>query len=74
MAQRERLIDATLCVDAKGAGALFALSDRQWRQLNTMGQVPEPRKIGAAVRWPLAELAAWLEAGCPDRAAWEAMR
>lgn len=70
--QRERLIDATLCVDSRGAGALFGLSDRQWRHLSATDEVPAPRRLGGAVRWSLAELQAWLEAGCPNRETWEA--
>lgn len=32
---------------------------------------PELVRFGRAVRIPEAELAAWIEAGCPDRERWE---
>lgn len=72
--QRRRLIDSLLSVDAKGAGELFDLSERAWRRLDVTGEIPKPVKIGRSVRWQLKELAAWLEAGCPDRETWEAMK
>lgn len=72
--ERQRLIDATMAVDAKTAGAIFGLSERGWRRLDVTGEIPRPKKLGRSVRWQLSELAAWIEAGCPDRETWEAMK
>lgn len=72
--ERAKLIDQCLSVDARTAGSLFGLSERAWRRLDVTDKVPRPVKIYRSVRWQLKELSAWTEAGCPDRAAWEAMK
>jgi len=72
--ERAKLIDHCLSVDAKTAGSLFGLSERAWRRLDVTDEVPRPIKIGRSVRWQLKELAAWVDAGCPDRITWEAMK
>jgi predicted DNA-binding transcriptional regulator AlpA len=38
------------------------------------GRLPAAVWIGGAKRWRYAEVASWVEAGCPDRATWEALR
>jgi len=74
LTERERLIGATLCVDAAAAGELVGVSARQWRHLDATDQCPAPIRLGGAVRWRLTELAGWVDAGCPDRITWEAMK
>ena len=32
---------------------------------------PKPIKLGRRIYWRLAELKAWVAAGCPDVATWE---
>ncbi|MCH7591786.1 MAG: AlpA family phage regulatory protein [Planctomycetes bacterium] len=64
-----------LAVNAKKLAAMLGLSERTIRQLDAGGKLPKPVKIGArSVRWPVAEIDAWLAAGAPDRATWNAMR
>lgn len=63
-----------LAVDAKGAAALIGISDRTWRRMNAAGQCPRPMKLGGAVRWRVAELREWVDAGAPSRAKWEERR
>ncbi len=63
-----------IAVDAQGAGALFGLSDRAWRRMNSAGSCPRPLKLGGCVRWNVVELQAWGVAGCPSRARWEEHR
>ena len=62
-----------LAVGAGSAGRLVGISARTWRRLDAAGQVPAAVRIGGQKRWIVAELAAWLDSGCPGRAAW-AMR
>ena len=38
------------------------------------GKIPPPIRIGRNVRWDYLELQAWVDARCPDRETWEAMR
>jgi excisionase family DNA binding protein len=34
-------------------------------KLLSAGKIPSPVKIGRSVRWRLAEINAWISAGCP---------
>ena len=43
-----------------------------WRR-TADGKLPRPVRLGGAVRWRADEVRRWLDAGCPDRATWEAM-
>ena len=63
-----------LVVDARDFAHILVLSVRTIRRLDCSGKLPRPVKIGGAVRWRRAEVEAWVEAGCPDRQRWEAMR
>lgn len=64
-----------LAVPAKDAAALLGISRAQFFKLHSAGKVPAPVYLGAkAPRWSVAELRAWLEAGCPDRQAWQRLR
>jgi hypothetical protein len=66
-----------LAVAAPVAAALFGLSARAWRRLDSAGLCPAPLRLGGAVRWDLVELTRWRDAGCPARPRWrdlEALR
>lgn len=63
--------EQAIAVNAKGAAALFGLSDRSWRRLNSTAQCPAPIRIGGAVRWRVSELLRWSDSGCPTRGDWE---
>ena len=61
-----------LLVDARGAAALLGISRTNWLTRYQMGQTPEPiRNLGRRVLWRLAELRAWVDAGCPNRYNWQ---
>lgn len=65
--------DATpLALDARGCAELFGVSVRHWRAMDSAGMVPRSVRLGAAVRWRVADLRRWLEQGCPGRARFEA--
>lgn len=61
-------------LDAEQAAELMGISKRHWVQMNTDERVPEPVRFGSTVRWYLNELMAWLDAGAPMRADWQAMK
>jgi predicted DNA-binding transcriptional regulator AlpA len=61
-------------VNARDAASLCRLGVATWHRMNSAGQVPRPVKLAGSVRWLRAELLAWLQAGAPDRKAWEAMK
>lgn len=61
-----------LALPAADTANLLGISLRHLRALDASGRLPRPIRLGRAVRWNLAELRAWLDAGCPPRAEWEA--
>jgi prophage regulatory protein len=63
-----------MAIDANGLAVTLGLSVRTVRRLDSSGKIPRPVRIGGAVRWRTEEIANWLEAGCPDRQRWEAMK
>lgn len=65
-----------LAVPAAGLAKLLNISERHVWGLHSSGRLPLPVRIGGsrAVRWRVAEIREWLEAGTPDRATWESMR
>ncbi len=63
-----------LAIRAKELAALLGVSLRQVWRLSSSGKLPKPLRLGGSVRWSLKEIEAFVEAGCPDRQSWEAMR
>ena len=61
-----------LLVSARQAAKVCGRSLRTWRMWDSAGWVPRPVRIGRSTLWRLAELQAWVAAGCPRREAWEA--
>lgn len=63
-----------LAVDAKQLGAMLNLSVRTIRTMDAAGKLPRPIRLGHAVRWVIdgrTGIREWLEAGAPNRKAWE---
>jgi predicted DNA-binding transcriptional regulator AlpA len=63
-----------LLVSAQQASSLCGKSLRTWRTWDVTGRIPKPIRIGRSIFWRPKELQAWVDAGCPDRITWEAMR
>jgi len=63
-----------LLVDAKTAAKLLSIGKTKFYELDRAGRLPCPIRLGHAVRWNAAELAAWTAAGCPSRLEWEARK
>ena len=63
-----------LAVDAAELAKLLQVSLRHVNALNSSGRLPKPIRLGRSVRWPRAELEAWLAAGAPSRDEWDAIR
>lgn len=62
-------------VDAAGAARLLDVSVAHVYALRSTGRFgPEPVRLGRACRYRVDELRAWLDAGCPNRERWRAMR
>ncbi|MFO0821977.1 MAG: hypothetical protein U0792_02475 [Gemmataceae bacterium] len=64
-----------ILVDARRAAALLGVGLRTLRTMDAAGKLPAPVRLSpGCVRWRLAELHDWTQAGCPDREAWEACK
>ncbi len=63
-----------IAVDAAAAAVMFGMGERTWRRHDAAGLVPQPVRLGGAVRWPVDELQAWCAAGCPPRHKWAQMK
>jgi predicted DNA-binding transcriptional regulator AlpA len=59
-----------LLIDTKSAASLLSVSMRTLRRLADLKAVPEPVRIGSQIRWRLAEILAWIDAGCPPQRYW----
>lgn len=53
-----------ILIDARAASRLLAISERKLGQLVARNAIPS-HKIGALRRYSPADLAAWIDAGCP---------
>jgi predicted DNA-binding transcriptional regulator AlpA len=63
--------DRGLLIDTRQATKLLNLSSRTlWTMYHT-GRMPQPIRIGRAIRWSLDELRAWVAEGCPSQDKWE---
>ncbi len=72
--QKETNGSTPLAVSAKELANLLGVSLRQVWRLNSTGRLPRPVRLGGSVRWRRDEIVAFVEAGCPDRQTWDAMR
>jgi excisionase family DNA binding protein len=44
---------------------VLSVSDRHVYRLNDAGKMPQPIKLGGAVRWDMELIQDWIAAGCP---------
>jgi len=63
-----------LALSALQVAQRMGVSLRHVRRMDAEGLLPKPINLGRLVRWPLAELEAWLAAGAPDRKTWSRIR
>jgi predicted DNA-binding transcriptional regulator AlpA len=64
----------TLLIPADVAGPFCGVSAATWWRMHAAGKNPAPVKCSHRTLWRRSELAAWVEASCPDRRTWEALR
>jgi predicted DNA-binding transcriptional regulator AlpA len=62
-----------LLIDAEGLAKMLDRSLTSIRRDDKAGRIPRPITLGGAKKWRVAEVKAWVQAGCPKRAAWETM-
>ena len=63
-----------LALSAEGLARTLGVSLRHVRRLDAAGKLPRPVRLGASVRWPVAEIEAWLAGGAPDRRTWQTLK
>jgi predicted DNA-binding transcriptional regulator AlpA len=63
-----------LMLTAAEAAAACGFSLRTWWRYDSAGKIPKAVNFGRSKRWPAGTLRAWVEAGCPDREQWEAIK
>lgn len=63
-----------LVVDARRLARLLCCGIRTVRTWDAAGKLPAPIRIGGRVVWRVDEIRAWLAAGAPNRAEWEARK
>jgi len=63
-----------LLVNLPSAARLLGISLRSLQRLTATSQTPRLVRLGRRVLVPIDEWRAWVEAGCPDRSAWEEVR
>jgi len=71
---REKNGERILALSAADLAQRLGVSLRHVRRLDSVGKVPKPLRLGRSIRWRMAEIQAWLEAGAPDRKSWQAMK
>jgi predicted DNA-binding transcriptional regulator AlpA len=67
-------VDALTVCNA-GAAKLLGISESHLYGLKRTGRFgPAPIRLGRCCRYRVRELEAWVDAGCPSRSRWQAMR
>jgi excisionase family DNA binding protein len=57
-------IESPLLITAAEFASLLQVSTRTLWRLRSEGRVPEPVRLGGAVRWRLDEVKKWIAGGC----------
>lgn len=68
------LVPPRLVVEGKLLAPMLTIGIRTLRFWDATGKLPNPLRIGGRVVWLLDEIKAWLAAGAPLRAEWEAQK
>jgi predicted DNA-binding transcriptional regulator AlpA len=66
--------DTGLLIDVKTTAELLNVSERMVYRLADQKAAPTPIRLGALVRWRLAEIIEWIDDGCPSKWKWPKSR
>ena len=58
---------APIVIGVEEFAQLMGVTPRTIWRWDSTGKVPEPVRPGGAVRWRLADIKKWIDAGCPER-------
>lgn len=64
--EAEVFTSPALLVNADKLAEMLDISVRTLWRLRSAGKLPLALKVGGCVRWRLAEVHAWIDAGCPN--------
>ena len=54
----------SLLIPVQTVAAMLSISKRQVSRLRDAGAIPQPIRLGGAVRWRADEIEAWIQTGC----------
>lgn len=63
-----------LAVGAHDAVRMCGVSRATWYRLMSSGRVPQAVRLGSRIVWPVDDLRDWVNAGCPARDRWAAVK
>lgn len=58
-------VDEPLLITAAELADMMRISLRSLWRMRSVGQLPQPIRLGGTVRWRLAEVKEWIDLGCP---------
>jgi predicted DNA-binding transcriptional regulator AlpA len=58
-------------LSAKQLSKLLSTSVRSVWRYRSANALPQPVKVGGALRWRQADIEKWIRMGCPNRKEWE---
>jgi predicted DNA-binding transcriptional regulator AlpA len=61
-----RIPNAPLLIPDTGVAELLGISVRSVWRLHSAHRIPQPIRLAGSVRWRVAEIQAWVDAGCPQ--------
>lgn len=61
-------------ITVKALAKILSVSERTIHRFNSSGKIPAPLHIGGSLRFRVCEIDVWIDADCPDRQAWEAIK
>ena len=67
----DQRLEESLTVTVRQLAGLLRVSMRHVQQMNSVGLLPRPVRLGRSVRWLRSTIESWLNAGAPNRAQWE---
>jgi predicted DNA-binding transcriptional regulator AlpA len=63
-----------LLVPAAVAGRMCGRSEASWWRDYAARRIPAPVRLGGRTLWRVQELREWVDFGCPDNKAWQALQ
>jgi len=63
--QEVRPVGTAKLLDVNAVAEILSCSPRHVYRLSDAGKMPRPVKLGALVRWPLAQIEEWIAQSCP---------